>query len=84
MSHGSTTMKMEVAWKDTKQTNCCERLTFYDGQLLAVLPGVYNLLLFNPDGSINEAEATENEFGLEALDIFKAFRALFCKIISLN
>ena len=79
MSRGSTTMKMEVAWKDTKQTDCCERLTFYDGQLLAVLPGVYNLLLFNPDGSINEAE-----FGLEALDIFRAFRALFCKIISLN
>lgn len=62
MSRGSTTMKME-AWKDTKQTNC-------DGQLLPVLPGVYNLLLFNPDGSINEAEAAENEFGLEALDNF--------------
>ena len=82
MSRGSTTMKMEVAW-DTKQTSC-ERLTFYDGQLLAVLPGVYNLLLFNPDGSINEAEAAENEFGLEALDIFRSFRALFYKIISLN
>ena len=62
MSRGSTTMKME-AWTVTKQTNC-------DGQLLPVLPGVYNLLLFNPDGSINEAEAAENEFGLEALDNF--------------
>ena len=60
------------------------KMTFYDGQLLAVLPGVYNLLLFNPDGSINEAEAAENEFGLEALDFFRAFRALFWKIISFN